>query len=46
MLLVLGIDRASASVVTPTWVKLIHFETTLPSAVEELLQRWEERQHA
>ncbi|PZG15627.1 pyridoxamine 5'-phosphate oxidase family protein [Nonomuraea aridisoli] len=33
-------------VVTPTWAKLIDFETTLPSAVEELLQRREERQHA
>ena len=31
-------------VVTPTWVKLIDFETTLPSAVEELLRRKEERQ--
>ncbi|MFB9924945.1 pyridoxamine 5'-phosphate oxidase family protein [Amycolatopsis halotolerans] len=26
-------------VVTPTWAKLIDFETTLPSAVEELVQR-------
>lgn len=26
-------------VVTPTWAKLIDFETTLPSAVEELIQR-------
>ena len=26
-------------VVTPTWAKLIDFETTLPSAVEELLAR-------
>jgi hypothetical protein len=25
-------------VVTPTWAKLIDFETTLPSAVEELLR--------
>jgi hypothetical protein len=30
-------------VVTPTWAKLIDFETTLPSAVEELVRR-EERQ--
>lgn len=30
-------------VVTPTWAKLIDFETTLPSAVEELLQQREER---
>ena len=33
-------------VVTPTWAKLIDFETTLPSAVEELTRRREERQHA
>jgi hypothetical protein len=30
-------------VVTPTWVKLIDFETTLPSAVEELVRQREER---
>ena len=33
-------------VVTPTWVKLIDFETTLPSAVEELVRQREERQRA
>jgi hypothetical protein len=33
-------------VVTPTWAKLIDFETTLPTAVEELVQRQKERQHA
>ncbi len=33
-------------VVTPTWAKLIDFETTLPSAVEELVRRREERQRA
>ncbi len=33
-------------VVTPTWAKLIDFETTLPSAVEELIQQREERQRA
>src|ERR671928_530617 len=33
-------------VVTPTWAKLIDFETTLPSAVEELVRQREERQHA
>ncbi|MFI5959113.1 pyridoxamine 5'-phosphate oxidase family protein [Cryptosporangium sp. NPDC051539] len=33
-------------VVTPTWVKLIDFETTLPSAVAELVQEREERQRA
>ena len=31
-------------VVTPSWVKLIDFETTLPSAVEELIRQREERQ--
>ena len=33
-------------VVTPTWVKLIDFETTLPSAVEELIHQRAERQGA
>jgi hypothetical protein len=33
-------------VVTPTWAKLIDFETTLPSAVEELYRQREERQRA
>jgi hypothetical protein len=33
-------------VITPTWVKLIDFETTLPSAVEELIQQRAERQPA
>jgi hypothetical protein len=32
-------------VVTPTWAKLIDFETTLPSAVEELLRQRGQRQH-
>lgn len=31
-------------VVTPTWAKLIDFETTLPSAVEELVRQREEQQ--
>ena len=31
-------------VVTPTWAKLIDFETTLPSPVEELLRQQGERQ--
>lgn len=31
-------------VVTPTWAKLIDFETTLPSAVEELIRQQAERQ--
>jgi general stress protein 26 len=33
-------------VVTPAWAKLIDFETTLPSAVEELIRRRDERQRA
>lgn len=33
-------------VVTPTWAKLIDFDTTLPSAVEELIRQRAERQHA
>jgi hypothetical protein len=33
-------------VVTPNWVKLIDFETTLPSAVEELVRQRDERQRA
>jgi hypothetical protein len=33
-------------VVTPTWAKLIDFETTLPSPVEELIREREERQRA
>ena len=33
-------------VVTPTWVKLIDFEITLPSAVEELVRQRAERQRA
>lgn len=32
--------------ITPTWAKLIDFDTTLPSAVEELIQQRAERQHA
>ena len=32
-------------VVTPSWAKLIDFETTLPSAVEELVRQREERRH-
>ena len=30
-------------VITPTWTKLIDFETTLPSAVEELVRQRDER---
>ncbi|MEW2518799.1 pyridoxamine 5'-phosphate oxidase family protein [Actinacidiphila alni] len=31
-------------VVKPTWVKLIDFETTLPTAIEELVRRQQERE--
>ncbi|MPZ53718.1 MAG: pyridoxamine 5-phosphate oxidase [Acidimicrobiia bacterium] len=37
-------DAMVRIVVTPTWAKLIDFETTLPSAVEELIRQQEERQ--
>lgn len=33
-------------VITPTWAKLIDFETTLPSAVEELIRQRADRQRA
>jgi hypothetical protein len=33
-------------VVTPTWAKLIDFETTLPTAIEELMQQQKARQRA
>jgi hypothetical protein len=33
-------------VVTPTWAKLIDFETTLPTAVEELVRQRAEREPA
>ncbi|MEV4618787.1 pyridoxamine 5'-phosphate oxidase family protein [Asanoa sp. NPDC049573] len=33
-------------VVTPTWAKLIDFETTLPTAVEELIRQRAERERA
>jgi hypothetical protein len=40
LLLIRGLyDRMVRIVVTPTWAKLIDFETTLPSAVEELIRR-------
>jgi hypothetical protein len=39
-------DRMVRIVVTPTWAKLIDFETTLPSAVEELIRQRAERQRA
>lgn len=33
-------------VVTPTWAKLIDFATTLPIAVEVLIQQQQERRRA
>ena len=33
-------------VITPTWAKLIDFETTLPTPVQELAQRRSARQEA
>jgi hypothetical protein len=36
-------ERMVRIVVRPTWAKLIDFETTLPSAVEELVRRQAER---
>jgi hypothetical protein len=33
-------------VIAPTWVKLIDFETTLPSAVLELVEQREQRRRA
>jgi len=40
----LYVDGMVRIVVTPTWAKLIDFEITLPSAVEELVQRRQARQ--
>jgi hypothetical protein len=37
-------ERMVRIVVTPTWAKLIDFETTLPSAVEELIRQRGERE--
>ena len=37
-------DSMVRIVVTPTWAKLIDFEETLPSPVEELVRRRQERQ--
>jgi hypothetical protein len=31
-------------VVTPTWAKLLDFETTPPSSIEELMRQRQERQ--
>jgi Pyridoxamine 5'-phosphate oxidase len=39
-------DSMVRIVVNPTWAKLIDFDETLPTAVEELVRRREERQQA
>ncbi|HVX43446.1 MAG TPA: pyridoxamine 5'-phosphate oxidase family protein [Mycobacteriales bacterium] len=39
-------DAMVRIVVTPTWAKLIDFETTLPTAVEQLVRRRAERERA
>lgn len=39
-------DAMVRIVVTPTWAKLIDFETTLPSPVEELVRQRDERRQA
>jgi hypothetical protein len=39
-------DSMVRIVVTPTWAKLIDFETILPSAVEELIRQRDERRRA
>ena len=39
-------DSMVRIVVTPTWAKLIDFETTLPSAVEELVRERSERERS
>jgi hypothetical protein len=39
-------DSMVRIVVEPTWAKLIDFEETLPTPVEELIRRREERQHS
>ncbi len=42
----LYVDGMVRIVITPTWAKLIDFETTLPQAVAELIQQQAERQSA
>ena len=39
-------DSMVRIVVTPTWAKLLDFETTLPSPVEELIRQRDERERA
>ncbi|HEX5095808.1 MAG TPA: pyridoxamine 5'-phosphate oxidase family protein [Acidimicrobiia bacterium] len=42
----LYVDGMVRIVVTPTWVKLIDFDSTLPSAVQELMDQREARRRA
>jgi hypothetical protein len=42
----LYVDGMVRIVISPTWAKLIDFETTLPQAVAELIERKAERQKA
>jgi hypothetical protein len=39
-------DSMVRIVVTPTWAKLIDFDETLPTPVEELIRRREERRQS
>jgi hypothetical protein len=39
-------DSMVRIVVAPAWAKLIDFETTLPTAIEELMRRQEDRRSA
>jgi hypothetical protein len=39
-------DGTVRVVVKPAWARLIDFETTLPTAIEELMRRQKDRQHA
>jgi hypothetical protein len=41
-----GHDPTVAGWSIPAWAKLIDFDTTLPSAVEELVRQREQRQRA
>jgi Pyridoxamine 5'-phosphate oxidase len=40
------VDGMVRIVVTPTWAKVLDFETTLPTALEELARQQQERQHS
>jgi general stress protein 26 len=42
----LYVDGMVRIVVAPTWAKLLDFETTLPTAIEELVRQRDERQRS